>query len=184
MRINKRASSLIQAATVTGLAIGLLTFASGCDDPKAEASAPPPPPVNVIAPVAQVVQEYDNFTGRIAAVSSIEIRSKVAGYIESIGFKDGDFVKKDQVLFQIDARPFVAAVNQAKAQRKQAQAEADFGNREVERLKPLQAQGVASPKEMSEAQDRADRGQASIAAADAQIEAKQLDVDHATVKST
>jgi RND family efflux transporter MFP subunit len=139
--------------------------------------------VNTVAPVPRVVQEYDNFTGRVAAVESIEVRSRVSGYILSVGFKDGDYVKKDQVLFQIDPKPFEAQLNQAKAQRKQAQAESDFGNRELERLKPLIESGAASQNEVSKAQDMADRGAASIAKADAEIQAKQLDLDYASVKS-
>ncbi|MBC8105173.1 MAG: efflux RND transporter periplasmic adaptor subunit [Anaerolineae bacterium] len=183
MQANELRRRLFRSATVAGLAVGLLTMVTGCDTAETQASAPPPPPVNVIVPVASVVQEYDNFSGRVAAVSSIDVRSRVPGYVTSISFKDGDFVKKDQILFQIDAKPYEAAISAAKAQRKQAQAEADYGNRELERLKPLQASGAASPLEMSKAQDQADRGAASVAKADAEIEAKQLDLDYATVKS-
>ena len=174
---------VFRAAKVAGFAMTLLALVSGCDSSESQASTPPPPPVNTVAPVPRVVQEYDNFTGRVAAVDSIEVRSHVGGYILSVGFKDGDYVKKGQVLFQIDPKPFEAQLNQAKAQRKQAQAESDFGNRELERLKPLIDSGAASQNEVSKAQDMADRGAASIAKADAEIQAKQLDLDYASVKS-
>jgi RND family efflux transporter MFP subunit len=161
-----------------------LLLLSGCDNSEAAANAsPPPPPVNVILPVEDKVQQYDEFIGRVAALDSVDIRARVSGYILSIGFKDGDEVKSGQVLFQIDPKPFSAALDQAKAQLGQAQAELSYAQREYDRLAPLLKSGVASPEEVSKAQDQVARGQASIDSAKAQIEAKQLDLDYASVKS-
>jgi multidrug efflux system membrane fusion protein len=167
------------------MAVAVLSL-GGCDQAEtqaASASSAPPPPVNVIVPVEQKVQEFDEFTGRIAAIDSLEVRSRVSGYIQSIGFKDGDEVKKGQLLYQIDPRPYQAELDAAKAQRGQAQAETDYAQRELERIEPLAKTGTASPQELSKAQDSVARAKASIAKAEAAIERAQLDVDYASVKS-
>jgi RND family efflux transporter MFP subunit len=161
----------------------LSAMAGGCDQSEAPVQSAPPPPVNVATPVQRKVQAYDEFTGRVAATETIDIRSRVAGYIDKIGFKDGDDVTKGQLLFEIDPRPYIAQLDQAKASLQQAQAESTYANRELARIEPLSKTGVASPLELAKAQDMVARSQASIAQANAAIEARQLDVDYASVKS-
>jgi RND family efflux transporter MFP subunit len=160
--------------------IGSLT---GCKPAETTVATAPPAPVNVIVPVERVEQEYDEFTGRVMAVATVDVRARVGGYLVKVGFKDGDDVKKDQLLFQIDPRPYEAQLNAAKAQLQQAQAERDYATREESRLKPLQAEGAASATELSKAQDMMARALASISKANAEIEARQLDFDYASVKS-
>ena len=175
---------LLGLATAGGLAVALLS-SGGCDQAETQAAAGPaaPPPVNVMVPTEQKVQEFDEFTGRIAAIDSLEVRSRVSGYIQSVGFKDGDEVQKGQLLFQIDPRPYQAELDSAKAERGQAQAETDYAQRELERIEPLAKSGTASPQELSKAQDSVARAKASIAKAEAAIERAQLDVDYSSVKS-
>ena len=169
-------------AVVAGLVV-VAVVGSGCEPSAEKAAAPPPPPVNFVIPTQKEVQEYDEFTGRVAAIESLEIRSRVSGYIQSIGFKDGDEVKKGQLLFQIDPRPFQADLDAAKANLGQAKAEADYAGRELARIEPIAKTGAASAQELSKAQDQVARAKASIAKAEAEIERKQLDVDYASVKS-
>jgi RND family efflux transporter MFP subunit len=176
--------TLSNPALVILLIMSVVIVSGGCGKSESQASvAPPPPPVNVMVPVEREVQDFDEFTGRVAAVESIDVRSRVSGYIQSVGFKDGDEVKKDQLLFQIDPRPFVAELNQAKAQLGQAKAEEDYAGREFARLEPLAKAGSAAQSELSKARDMVDRAKASIAKANASIERAQLDVDYAAVKS-
>jgi len=165
------------------IAILLSAFTVGCEQGDVQVQTPPPAPVNVIVPVQREVQDYDEFTGRVAAVDSIEVRSQVSGYIQKINFKDGDEVTKGQVLFEIDPRPYMAQLNQAKASLLQAQAELEYAKREYERLEPLAKNGIASPTEIAKAADMVARGNASIAMANANIEARQLDVNYASVVS-
>lgn len=162
--------------------MGLFGLA-GCDKPAAVVAAAPPAPVNVVVPVQREVQEFDEFTGRVAAMESVDIRSRVSGYILKLGFKDGEEVKAGQVLFEIDPRPFQANLDIAKAKLQQARAEKEYADRELARIEPLSKTGGASQLELSRAIDMVARGAASIAAANAEIEARQLDVDYATVKS-
>ena len=136
-----------------------------------------------MTPVQREVQNYDEFTGRVVAIETVDIRSRVSGYILKIGFKDGDQVKKDQLLFEIDAKPYIAQLDQAKASLNQAQAESEYANRELARVEPLVPTGGASPLELSQAKDKVARAKASIAQANAAIEARQLDVDYASIES-
>jgi RND family efflux transporter MFP subunit len=165
------------------LGIAAALAASGCEKTEATVAAAPPPPVNVITPTQREVQEYDEFNGRVAAQKTVDIRSRVSGYIEKIYFTDGTEVKAGDVLIQIDPKPFQATLDQANAQKQQAQAEKDYADRELARIAPLVPSGGASQLELSKAQDAVARGAASLAAAQAQIEAAQLNVDYAKVKS-
>ena len=177
---------IIRSVVTVTVAAGLVVvglFVGGCESSAEQAAAPPPPPVNVVVPTQKDVQEFDEFTGRVAAIESLEIRSRVSGYIQSIGFKDGDEVKKGQLLFQIDPRPFQADLDAAKANLGQANAEADYAGRELARIEPIAKTGAASAQELSKAQDQVARAKASIAKADAEIERKKLDVEYASVKS-
>src|SRR5690349_18511432 len=94
----------------------------GCDKPQQQqAAAPPPPQVTVATPVKKLVADYDEYVGRFVAIDSVEVRARVSGYLDSIHFKDGQMVKKGDLLFTIDRRPFEAALEQAKATVEQAQ---------------------------------------------------------------
>jgi RND family efflux transporter MFP subunit len=165
--------------------LGIATMAAvyGCEKTEATVKTAPPPPVNVITPVQREVQEYDEFNGRVQAVNTVDIRSHVGGYIQKVNFTDGAEVKAGDVLIEIDPRPFQATLDQANATRQQAQAELDYADRELKRIEPLVPTGGASQLELSKAQDGVARGKASIAAADAQIEAAKLNVAYAQVKS-
>jgi RND family efflux transporter MFP subunit len=116
---------LLQCLCVAALVGGLL---SGCK-PKGP-QAPPPPAVTVSAPLQETVVDWDDYVGQFVAVDSVDIRPRVSGYLESVGFKDGAVVSKGQVLFQIDPRPYQAALDQAKGQ--EAHAEAAYANAQAE----------------------------------------------------
>src|SRR5262245_66141597 len=83
---------------------------------------PPPPKVKVVQPVAREVTEWDEFTARLDAVDSVEVRPRVSGYLQSIAFRDGAIVKKGDLLFLIDPRPYEATLRHATADRELAKA--------------------------------------------------------------
>src|SRR3979490_213185 len=97
---------------------------TACSRSSAQASAPPPPEVSAAQVVVKPVRQWDEFTGRIAATDSVEVRARVSGYIERIAFKDGDEVKSGDLLFVIDPRPYKAANDSAAAQLEHARAAA------------------------------------------------------------
>src|SRR5438105_4925503 len=96
---------------VLGFCLGL----TGCAQRPAEAPATAPIPVTVSYPVARDVTDHADFTGRTAAVDSVEVRAHVWGYLHKVNFKEGALVTKDEVLFELDPRPYQATLNQAKA---------------------------------------------------------------------
>ena len=111
-RSNVRVSALLAVA---------LALASCTGRP---ASAPPPPKVKVVQPVAREITEWDEYTARLEAVDSVEVRPRVSGYLQSIHFQDGAIVKKGDLLFSIDPRPYEAALRRAEADRRAREAAA------------------------------------------------------------
>ena len=84
--------------------------------------APPAPMVTVATPLRMNVIDWDDYVGQFVAVDSVDVRPRVSGYLVGVGFKDGDYVRQGQRLFAIDARPYQAALDQAKGQAARAQA--------------------------------------------------------------
>jgi len=124
----------------TAIAAAAVAMSAGCggkSDPKATASAPPPPTV-VVAEVAQrTVPIYSEFVGQTRAYETVELRARVEGVLEKIHFKQGTLVRKGNLLFSIDKRPFAAALQSAKAT--EAKAESDLAQAR-QRTDVIQAQ--------------------------------------------
>src|SRR5690348_7426103 len=94
-----------------GLAV--LALIAACSKPAPPAT--PPPQVTVAHPLVQTVVEWDEYTARLAAIESVEVRARVSGYLGTIHFADGAIVKKGDLLFVIDPRPYEAVLNRARA---------------------------------------------------------------------
>ena len=101
------------------LAVAILLAGCG-QQQQQQAKAPPPPAVTVAKPVKKTVTDYDEYVGRFAAVNSVEVRARVSGYLDAVHFKDGQMVKKGDLLFTIDKRTFKNALDQAQATLTQA----------------------------------------------------------------
>src|SRR5688572_21270102 len=138
--------SKMRITIFVGLPVLLLQLlvASGCDKEAASKPAPPPPAVTVSAPIVKEVLDFDEYTGRLMAIEEVEVRARVKGYLDSIGFKDGEEVKKGQLLFQIDPRPFEAAVKSAQGQVEQLKARRVKFNADVLRYRDLVPKGAAT----------------------------------------
>jgi RND family efflux transporter MFP subunit len=103
--------------------------------------APPPPAVAVARPLVHELVEWDEFTGRFEAVEAVEVRARVAGYLEKVHFKDGQLVQAGQLLFTIDQRPFQRALEQAQAAVESAQAGLQQAVLNLERAEALRTSG-------------------------------------------
>jgi membrane fusion protein (multidrug efflux system) len=125
------------AAAITAAAMMISAGCGSKADPKAAASAAPPPTVVVAEVVQRTVPIYSEFVGQTRAIETVELRARVEGVLEKIHFKEGMPVKKGDLLFSIDKRPFEAALQTAKAI--QAKAEADLAQAR-QRTDVLQAQ--------------------------------------------
>jgi multidrug efflux pump subunit AcrA (membrane-fusion protein) len=88
----------------------------GCKREPPALAATPPPVVMVSQPVEREITDYSESTGRTAAVDAVEIRARVSGYLVKVNFREGSVVKKGDLLFQIDPRPFQAVWDEAKGQ--------------------------------------------------------------------
>ena len=141
----------------------------------------PPPAVSVAAPVEREVVDFDEYTGRIAAVEEVEVRARVRGYLVKINFTEGAEVKEGDVLFEIDPRPFEADLDAAKGQVAQWEAKLARAEADVARYERLLPKGAASQKDLDAA--IADRGEAraAIQSALAAVKRAALDVEFAKV---
>lgn len=161
--------------------LGLLACGlSACkekNDPQAAAGGPPAMPVTIAQPLTKDIQEWDEFTGRFEAVDKVDVRSRVSGYLESVHFKEGSMVKKGDLLFIIDPRPYAAALRKAQADMQSAAAMQDFAEQEFVRYQNLLKTGTISEKLFEEkTQNKIDTA-ARLSAAKSAVEAARLDVE-------
>jgi RND family efflux transporter MFP subunit len=115
----------------------LALAACGENDSTKGKGAPPPPQVTVATPVKRTIIDRDEYVGRFVAVDSVEIRARVSGYLEKVHFTDGALVKKDELLFTVDRRPFQASLDQSKADLERARAQVDLANADLKRAEEL-----------------------------------------------
>ena len=104
---------MIRIVLLGSLILTAIVLAS-CDSKPTSTSAPPPA-VTVSHPLQKSITEWDEYTGRFTPLETVEIRARVSGFIDSVHFQEGQIVKKDDLLFVIDQRPYQIAVEQAKA---------------------------------------------------------------------
>lgn len=121
----KAGFALVCLAAATSLVL------SGCGEKKPP--APPPATVIVAHPLQKSIVDWDDYVGQFIAVDSVDVRPRVSGYLQSVAFKDGQTVKKGQLLFVIDPRPYQALVDQSKAQ--VARQEATLANAKAQRAR-------------------------------------------------
>jgi RND family efflux transporter MFP subunit len=130
---------------LTGLTI---LIASGCTKPAPALAPTKPAEVYVENPVIRTVTDYEDFTGRTEAVVSVEVRSRVAGYLNKIHFKDGIDVKEGDLLFEIDPRTYAATLEQAKANEALAKARLDRVQRDYDRISSLSGSTAITREEL------------------------------------
>lgn len=171
---------LIRRACVPALAV-LLLAVPGCKKAKNEYVAPPPPEVTVGTPVKKVVPELFETTGTLRAMERVEVRARVRGFIAEKNVKGGDRVKKGDVLFVIDPRPFVAAEKQAQAE--VAARESALKLAEITLARVTEAVKAAAVSELERDKATADRdgAQAQLDLAKAALVTAKLNVEYTRV---
>ena len=144
-------------------------------------AATPPPVVMVSQPVEREITDYYEYTGRTAAVTTVGVRARVSGYLVKVNFREGAVVKKGDLLFQIDSRPFQAVLVEAKGQVAQWEAKLARAEADVARYERLLPKGAASQKDLDQAV--ADRGeaQAAIQSARGAVDRAALDLEFTKV---
>jgi multidrug efflux system membrane fusion protein len=176
----------MSAAVTIAQSIALLStlLIAGCEA-AAQSSAPAaPPPAVTVAPVSfRPLRQWDDFTGRMEAVNSVEVRPRVAGQIVATPFADGAHVRKGQLLFQIDPRPFQAEVDRLAAQVDQAKAKADLAVADDGRSQRLLAQNAVAKEEAERLTSEAKSARADLGAAEAALRTAQLNLSFTRVVS-
>jgi membrane fusion protein (multidrug efflux system) len=157
---------------------GILT---GCK--KEQKAAPPPPEVEVVTVVQKDVPIYSEYVGTADGFVNATIRAQVAGYLIKQNYKEGDLVKKGQVLFEIDPRTFQASLEQAKGQLAAQQARWDTAKAALKRIKPLAEQNAVSQKDLDDAIGMEQAAHASVIAAQASVDKAALDLGFTKVTS-
>lgn len=161
-------------------ALVILAFFSACSKDRQEV-APPPLPVTVSNPVQKKVIEYDDYTGRLEAVQQVEIRPRVSGYIQSVEFDEGKKVKKGDLLYVIDPRPFEAVVNRLKARVGEAEAGLTLAESNLKRAKGLIERNSISQEEADIRNSESLRAAAALEAAKAELAAAELELEFTRV---
>src|SRR5229473_4390874 len=175
------ASASRQVFTVLLLGCSLL-FLGGCSGSKG-ASAPPPPVVEVATVVQQDTPIYSEWVATLDGYVNAQIQPRVSGYIIKQNYKEGSVVRKGEVLFEIDPRPFKAALDQAKAQLAQAEAQLGKASLDVERDTPLaQARAIAQSQLDNDIQAQL-AAKASVDAAKAIVEQAALNLGFTQLRS-
>ena len=165
------------------LAILLAVSLSGCDKPATQAAAPPPPPVTVAQPTKRTVTDWDEFTGRFEAMEEVQIRARVGGFVNSIEFRDGDFVKPGDLLYVIDSRPFEAAALTADGQLADARAKAELARRELERALTLVTTSAVSESIVDQRRQTLQAAHAAEMQAEGALKAAKLNVEFTHVSA-
>jgi multidrug efflux system membrane fusion protein len=163
--------------------IALTTILAGCATTAAQPAPPPPPQVTVAHVIARDVTEWDEFTGRLQAVDSVEIRPRVSGYVSAVRFSEGAMVHRGDLLFQIDPRPFQAEVDRLKAELARARATVDRANSEFARAERLQDADAISHEDHDRRASFAQESAAQVAAVEAGLRAAELNLEFTQVTS-
>jgi RND family efflux transporter MFP subunit len=166
-------------AASSALLVGVLTLGRSSKPP-----APPPPQAVTVATVPERdITEWDEFTGRLEAVDAVEIRPRVSGYIRRVAFDEGSSVRKGQVLFEIDPRPYQAELARAEAELERARSGASLAAKEVQRAGKLVDMQAISREEFDSRTSAEDQGEASVRAAEAAVTTARLNLEWTRVRS-
>jgi multidrug efflux system membrane fusion protein len=178
-------AAVLRPAVAAMAAAGLAAVLSGCGDangkPAPAAAASAPAPVSVAAVLERSVAETQEFSGRLEAIERVQIRSRVAGYITAVNFKPGALVKKGEVLYVIDPRPFKAEAERAAAAASAAGAKADLARLELARAERLLGDKAIAQREYDERAAASKELAADARAAAAQAESARLNLSYTRV---
>jgi membrane fusion protein, multidrug efflux system len=166
-----------------GVAMGLIALIAGCSDKGSANFAMPPVPVLAAKVEQRDVPNQLNEIGTVEAFESIAIKGQVEGILEAVKFKEGAFVTKGQLLFQIDPRPFAAAVRQAEANQARDLADANQARTDEQRYSFMLKEGVGSRQQYDQAYTKAANMAATVAADQAQVDSARLSLQYAEIRS-
>jgi multidrug efflux system membrane fusion protein len=188
MKSLQQISSAVRPLVLALGAAGVAALIAGCSDAtgkaaEAQTQAQAGPPVSAAIVVEKPVAETQEFSGRLEAVEHVEIRPRVSGFITAVNFKPGAEVKKGDVLFVIDTRPFQAEADRAEAAAKSARAKAELARLELTRAERLLGDKAIAQREYDASASAQKELEANARAAQAQAESARLNLAYTRVTS-
>ena len=182
----KRVSCLLRIVALLALLPGgalLVGSLAGCGQSKAAPPAPPPAAVTVAHPVQREVIEWDNYTGHLEAPEAVNVTARVSGMIVATPFVEGSIVKKGDLLFVLDVRPFQADLDARLADEQKAEAQLKLAQLTLNRLIGLRKDNAVSQQDYDNAEAALEQAAATLAGAKAAVEASRLNVEWCHVTS-
>jgi multidrug efflux system membrane fusion protein len=173
-----RTSTSILAAIST-----IVLTACGHSSAQSSVAAPPPPAVTVAAVIARPLHHWDELTGELQAVNTVEVHPRVSGFIDSVQFTEGARVTKGQVLFQIDPRPFEIEIERLSAELKRAQSKLDYATAGHARAERLFAQNAIAREEYEQLTSAETEAAGDLGSLNAQLHAARLNLEYTHVRS-
>lgn len=156
---------------------------AACGQPPPQQPQQGPPAVTVASPAVVQMMDWDEYTGRLAAVDSVEVRARVNGWLQSVHFDDGAIVEQGDLLFVIDPRPYEAVHNQAKAEVTRARVRLELAGNDLARARRLFESRAISEEELDARTQEQKEATAALQAAEAAVAASALDVEFTRVRA-
>ncbi|WP_392887871.1 efflux RND transporter periplasmic adaptor subunit [Pseudomonas migulae] len=169
-------SKRIKGAAFAALSLALAVALSGCG-PDKDSNVAVTPSVTVSQPLQSVITDWDSFTGRFEATDSVDVRSRVSGYLEKVAFQDGAIVKKGDLLFVIDSRSFQAAVVQAQGKLAQVRSQLALAEQEFARANVLIESRTIARSLYDQRLQARQAAQAEVLSAEGALSAAKLDLE-------
>lgn len=166
----------------TGIIIAVALLPLGCGKEK-KASAPPPPPVSVVSVSPKDVPVTVEYVAQTQSSHLVNIHARVSGFLDKRTYTEGAVVKKGQVLFQMDAKPFQVQLDQARAALARQEAALETARLNLARTKPLTEQNALSQKDLDDATGQYHSTSAAVEQAKAQVETARLNLSYTTITS-
>lgn len=163
--------------------LALIVLSIGCAQTSAQPAPPPPPQVTVADVIERDVTEWDEFTGRLQAVDSVEVRPRVSGLIAAVRFDEGAIVRRGDLLFQIDPRPFQAEVDRLRAELTRTRATGQRAASELQTAERLRTENAMAKEEHDRRAAFAQESTAQSAAVEAALRAAELNLEFTQVTS-
>lgn len=157
------------------------SFIMGCDKDKKAAAPPQPPEVKVAKVIQKTTPIYKEFVGQTRGQSEVEIRARVEGFLETVNFKEGTFVKKGQLLYTIDKKPLEAKLEQAKGNLAQVNASLSKAQQDVARFKPLMQQNAIPRQDYDTAVSQEQAARANVQSAKASVDQAQINLGYTSI---
>jgi len=148
-----------------------------------QAQEPPPPKVTVAHPIERELTDWDEYTARLEAVNSVEVRARVSGYLQTVHFREGALVQKGDLLFTIDPRPYEAQLRKAEGDLELAKSRVNLAQKNLARVEFLLKSQAMSKEEAETRAALVRQAEANVAASQAAVDAARLDVEYTSIRA-